>query len=390
VHLVAFTDYVYREANGVVYAERAFALFLAALGDRVGSLTIVGRLDPGPGAARYPLPADVSFVGLPHYASLAHPLEVIGSLARAVRRFWRVLDDADCVWLLGPQPHAVAFAATAKLRRKKVILGVRQDFPAYARRRRPERRWMHLAADVLELVWRALAYSCPVIVVGAALEHEYRHAPSVLQIAVSLISAQDIEAGARAASRSYDEDLQLLSVGRIDREKNPLLLADAFARVHAEDPRWRLLVCGEGPLTSMLEGRLAELGLSHRSELRGYVPLSDGLLELYRSSHAFLHVSLTEGMPQVLLEAFASGVAVVATAVGGVADAAVDAALLIPPEDADAAAVAVLRIGREPALRNAIVMAGLRRARDFTLDAESAKVSRFITEFSNGTAAQRS
>ena len=52
------------------------------------------------------------------------------------------------------------------------------------------------------------------------------------------------------------------------------------------------------------------------------MPIDGGLLDLYRSSHAFLHVLLTEGVPQVLIEVFASGVPVVATAVGGVAEAA--------------------------------------------------------------------
>ena len=49
------------------------------------------------------------------------------------------------------------------------------------------------------------------------------------------------------------------------------------------------------------------------------MPIDGGLLELYRNSHVFLHVSLDGGFPQVLVEAFASGLPAVATAVGGVA-----------------------------------------------------------------------
>ena len=108
---------------------------------------------------------------------------------------------------------------------------------------------------------------------------------------------------------------------------------------------------GEGPLAEPLQARLGELGLEEHAETRGYVPIDGGLLDLYRSSHAFLHVSLTEGVPQVLIEAFASGVPVVATAVGGVAEAAGDAALLIPPRDAPAAVQALAQIAGGAELR---------------------------------------
>lgn len=376
--LVVFTDYVYSQKGETVYGERAFALFLASLTAHVERLTIVGRLNHEASRFHYPLPAAVRFVGLPHYASLTKPLSVALSLARSLQRFWRALDDADRVWLLGPYPHAVAFALLTLIRRKHLVLGVRQDFPTYVRSRRPTRRWMHGAADLLELSWRLLARRAPVVVVGPELERHYRHAPAVLQIAVSLVTTQDVDAGERAAGRRYDGDLCVLSVGRIDREKNPLLLADILAQLRAEDPRWRLVVCGEGPMSHQLQERLRGLGLEEHAEIRGYVPIDGGLLDLYRASHAFLHVSLTEGVPQVLIEAFASGVPVVATAVGGVAQAAGDAALLIPPQDALAAAQALAKLGNGPQLRAKLVDRGLALARHHTLEAETARVAAFI------------
>ncbi len=376
--VVVYTDYVYRERGGVVYGERAFALFLTALGERLGGLTIIGRLDPEPGPMHYALPSSARFVALPHYSSLAGPVAVLSSLWRSVHQFWSTLDEDDSVWVLGPQPHAVALALVGLLRRRSVVLGVRQDFPTYVRSRRPSRRWMHRAADLLELCWRTLARRCPVVVVGPELAHRYRHAPRLLEIAVSLVSAGDIDAGERAARRPYGDELRLLSVGRLDREKNPLLLADVLAILRRADPRWRLVVCGEGPLESVLADRLAELGVADHSELRGYVAIGSGLLELYRSSHVFLHVSLTEGMPQVLIEAFASGVPVVATAVGGVRAAVGDAALLIAPEDPGAAAAAAQRIAADAGLRGRLERTGFATARRHTLEGETARVAEFI------------
>ena len=59
MRLAVYTDYVYRREGGAVYAERAFALFLAALADHVERLVIVGRLDPRSGASHYRLPDTV-------------------------------------------------------------------------------------------------------------------------------------------------------------------------------------------------------------------------------------------------------------------------------------------------------------------------------------------
>src|SRR5262249_9743111 len=79
------------------------------------------------------------------------------------------------------------------------------------------------------------------------------------------------------------------------------------------------------------------------------------------------------------IEAFASGVPVVATAVGGVAEAAGDAALLIPPRDASAAVQALERIAAGPELRTALIDRGLELARGQTLDSESSRVAAFIS-----------
>jgi glycosyltransferase involved in cell wall biosynthesis len=378
VRLVVYTDSVYREIDGVVYGEIAFTLFLGALAGELTELTVIGRLDPGPGPAHYAFPNGVRFIGLPHYASLTRPLDVMSSLGHSLRLFWRALDSSDRAWLFGPYLHAQLFALLAILRRRRVVLGVRQDFPAYVRRRRPSVRWMHLAADLLELGWRALARFLPVVVVGPELAASYRRSERVLPIAVSLISAADVRAGERAADRAYGHELVLLSVGRLEEEKNPLLLADVLALLRADDPRWRLVVCGDGPLAGSLADRLAALGVAGAAELRGHVPLHEGLLELYRASHVFLHVSWTEGLPQVLTEAFASGVPVVATAVGGVASAVGEAALLVGPGDAGAAAQAVARIAADPELRSRLVSAGFAEARAHTLDHEIKLVADFI------------
>ena len=309
MRLLVYTDYVYRREGDAVYAERAFALFLAELRGYVDRLVIAGRLDPEAGESHYRLPPDVEFVPLPHYGSLVHARQSVPAMFGSLVRFWRALGGVDTAWLLGPYALSVLFAGLAALRGRRVALGVRQDQPAYVRSRHPDRRWVHLAGDALERVWRALARIWPVVVVGPGLARNYRHSRRLLEIAVSLVRDEDVVEPAEAAGRSYDGELTALSVGRLEREKNPLLLADVLARL---DARWRLVVCGEGPMEEELRKGLEALGVADRAELRGYVPIDGELPQLYRSSHALLHVSWTEGVPQVLFEAFAAALPVVA------------------------------------------------------------------------------
>jgi glycosyltransferase involved in cell wall biosynthesis len=381
VRLAVYTDYEYCSDGVKRYGQRAFVVFLEALRGHVDRLVLVGRFDPKPGTSHYPLHEETELVGLPHYESLGHPLSVARSLIVSVARFWKLLDEVDTVWVLGPYPHSVLLAMLTAVRKRRLVLGVRQDMPLYVRSRRPGRRWMHWAADVLEGIWRLLARRYAVVVVGPELERKYRegHARSVFSTTVSLVSEHDLaDPGEALARRDYDGELTLLTVGRLDVEKNPLLLAEIVARLREGQRRWRLLVCGDGPLREPLRERVEQLGLGESIELLGYVPIDDGLLDLYRSSHAFLHVSLTEGFPQVLVEAFASGLPAVATAVGGVRAAAEGAALLIEPEDAEAAASALERIVAEVKLREELIEAGIERARGGTLEAASARLAQFL------------
>ena len=279
--------------------------------------------------------------------------------------------------MLGPQGLALPFVALALARRRHLVLGVRQDLPSYARSRYRGRRLLHLAGDALDGCFRLLARRVPIAVVGRALAERYAGGRAVLPLTVSLVPRSALDAP--VAERDWDgSELVALSVGRLEEEKNPLLLADVLARLRRADPRWKLRVCGEGPLAGALEKRLAELGVEDAAELLGYVSFEDGLEELYRSSHAFLHVSWTEGLPQVVYESFAARLPLVATAVGGIPEATDGAALLVPPGDPDAAASGLIRLTGDPALRSGLVDAGAALAREHTLEAETARLARFI------------
>jgi glycosyltransferase involved in cell wall biosynthesis len=131
------------------------------------------------------------------------------------------------------------------------------------------------------------------------------------------------------------------SVGRLSPEKGHRVLLDAFGRVRAQMGNVKLLLVGDGPEAHFLQGAVSALSLQKSvifTGLRADAQQIIGALDL------LVLPSLTEGLPVVILEAFAYETPVVATAVGGVPELVKDGETgwLVPPRDPHALAQAIL------------------------------------------------
>lgn len=378
-----YSDMVYRRDRDGISNNRAFIRFVTALPPRVDEVVLFGRLDPMPGRSPYAVPHEgVRLVALPHYRSVTAVPHLLASLHRSTRIFAAELDRLDAIWIFGPHPVAQVFAWIARRRGTPVILGVRQDYPEYIANRLPSRLWAWAvpAARALDLAFRRLARTAPTVVLGSELARKYGGADAVISSGFSLVRRQELVTREAALEKPWAGERRILSVSRLDPEKNPLLLLDVLSGLRAHDERWRMVVAGEGPLRGAMEQRVRELGLQGSVELPGEVPNGPALWELYRRSHVFLHVSLTEGLPQVLFEAQAAGTPIVATAVGGVREALAGGAsgLLIGPEDAGAAIAAVERLAGDAQLRSRLIAAALENAEHETLEAQLDRLVEFF------------
>jgi glycosyltransferase involved in cell wall biosynthesis len=148
--------------------------------------------------------------------------------------------------------------------------------------------------------------------------------------------------------------IDVLYAGRLTREKGVDLLADSFLTARARDPRVRLLLAGGGPEEDALRARL---GRSAR--FLGWLS-GDDLAAAYASADIFLFCSQTDTFGQVILEAQASGLPVVAVAAGGPAELVADgrSGVLCPPH-ADDLASAVVSLAGSPAARERLARGGL-------------------------------
>jgi glycosyltransferase involved in cell wall biosynthesis len=114
-----------------------------------------------------------------------------------------------------------------------------------------------------------------------------------------------------------DRDPYLLFLGRLEPQKDPLLLLSALQQLHQLGCSARLLVVGGGSLLNAMAEKVNALNLSDSVALLGDVPRTR-VVELLSSADVMVLTSRYEGMPVAMLEALACGIPVVSTAVGDV------------------------------------------------------------------------
>lgn len=170
------------------------------------------------------------------------------------------------------------------------------------------------------------------------------------------------------------------SAGRLSPEKGFGILVEAAAIVTRADPGAGFIHFGDGPLREAILRRIGELGLQQRFILAGLRADLDRFLPHWDLS---VLPSFTEGLPTVVLESYAAGVPVVATAVGGTPEAVAEGidGYLVPPGDSDVLAERILHVLNLGEERQAMGRKGRERIRaQFSFDAQAARFNEVCDE----------
>ena len=156
----------------------------------------------------------------------------------------------------------------------------------------------------------------------------------------------------------------LLYHGRVDARKGVLDMLDALAPLAAEGLPFRLLISGIGPTFDETAIRITALGLSGHATMTGYVDYAD-VPDVYRRADVFVSPTYAEGFSNTILEAMASGLAVVSCRSVGVVDCIRDNenGLLTEPGDILGLTAALRRVITDAALRHRLAQAGLDECR---------------------------
>ena len=139
---------------------------------------------------------------------------------------------------------------------------------------------------------------------------------------------------------------------RMEELKGPMVLMEAFAAAHQQCGNISLNIAGDGSQRQKIAARAKALDVASRYRYHGVYTHPEECRAFMESLDVFVMPSFTEGTPNGVVEAMACGKPIIASEVGGIPDMiGGDSGILVPPGDTNALAEAILRLARDPGLR---------------------------------------
>lgn len=159
--------------------------------------------------------------------------------------------------------------------------------------------------------------------------------------------------------------MYILFTAYLAKNKGYDTLLRAFAAARRDFPKWRLVIAGAGEVAEAVE-LAARLGISQYVDFPGWVE-GDRKRELFSNASCFCLASHKEGFPMAVLEAWAHGVPIVTTLVGGLPDVVADGenALVFAAGDEQGLAAQLIRIMQDEALRRKLAAAGHKTVEEY-------------------------
>ncbi|HZV74338.1 MAG TPA: glycosyltransferase [Conexibacter sp.] len=297
--------------------------------------------------------AVVAEVDIPFYSGLQVGVPSLSAVAETLTE-----GRYDLVHLVSPGPAGIAAALIARLLGVPVVGSYHTELTAYARLRSADPR----IETAVRTVMAAFYCQC-----GSVLSPSAAADASLQELGVPAERIGRWDRGVDLSRFSPelrtreegDGELVVLYAGRLTREKGIDLLADAFLRARERQPRLRLRLAGGGPEEELLRARLGEA-----AEFLGWLD-GDALAHAYANADVFLFASETDTFGQVILEAQASGLPVLAVDAGGPRELiAHGRSGCLAPASAEALGDALAGLAGRSSLRAQLAAGGLEAVRD--------------------------
>lgn len=370
----------WRAADGSLWeTEGSFARYVDSLAPFFDEVVLAVPVFDAPQASGSRVRAtNVTLAPLPYFPGPRQFYPMLPSMLSRLRAWVR---RCDVVHLRVPTPAAIFAFRMAQAERKPTFLLVVGDYEAllpHLGYRGLKKFLFSRYVDFEEWALRHMTARALTFANGAALraKHE-RETVRIHETRTTTLSLDDISTRPDTCGGPR---VRLLTVSRIDPRKGLRTLPTVVKEVQRAG--YDVTADVIGPTVGLIgrsehdaiTAEAARLNVADRVHVRGPIAL-DQLMPMYREFDVFvLPTRPGEGVPRVLLEAMASGLPVVTTAVSGIASLVSDGdnGLLVDEDSPVAMTAAVLRVIREPALRQRLIAGGYATAKAHTLEQQAA------------------
>jgi glycosyltransferase involved in cell wall biosynthesis len=203
---------------------------------------------------------------------------------------------------------------------------------------------------------------------------------NAIQTPDAIADAADIRSRVIKQFGLRDDSILCVTAGRLSPEKGHKDLIRAISLMGKRAAKCCFLICGDGPCRAPLEEQVHALNLDDQIRFAGF---RRDIQDIFQAMDMLILPSHSEGLPNVVLEAFSYGKAVVATSVGGVPELVEDGknGILVPSENPKALADAIVQFMEDPVRRESLGEAARSATRlRFNFDDQTQKLEAIYTD----------
>jgi phosphatidylinositol alpha-1,6-mannosyltransferase len=272
-------------------------------------------------------------------------------LPRVARQIWRLPLDNRLPVVRLPEPLSVLLGIRCRLARRPygalVVAEIVSATRAYSAH--PTRKAVQLLGEVLgKLIgWLVMGASGTIYVTETQLQLRYPAAPGVPVIVRSNVVLKSSEISSKRVFPMHSRKLVAVGTQQTTIKGHDTAIK-ALQILRSRDDRFKLVLVGAGQQQDHLRRLADEAGVADHVVFTGLLRTPAEVRDVLKSADLFMMPSRSEGLPRALIEAFATGLPAVGSAVGGITEL-IPAEYLVQPGDAAALAETVARIFKSPA-----------------------------------------
>lgn len=318
--ITMFSGMIFKKYNDKYYCNGAFGRFLDKMSkkyDRIYLCVPVKELDYNGTVNDYNVTSDNLVIqSLPPYNGFIGGLKNSKLIKKAIREHSKHWTTA--IYIRWPVPFSKYVYDIAKEKKMMVCFHIVGDTKTIVtngdKYNGLKKKLAILYATLNELQMKKMLKNSVALVNGSGLRRLYSSNNNIKEIRTSTFQKSEIFYRAN----KIESRVNILYVGYMRHEKGVPFLLEAINDLNEKGFDAHITLVGDGDRVTEYKNLASDLNIISKTNFKGHIPLGEALLSEYRSCNIFVLPSISEGTPRVLIEAMASGAAVIATNTGGI------------------------------------------------------------------------